>query len=423
MESATLIRWLKAAGEMVEAGTVVAEIETDKAVAEVEAPCGGRLGRPLVEPGARVPVGTCLCHVLAPGESEPEPGPAAQPEAGPEADAPAQVGPGPAVSAQSAEGPSGRQARLTPLARRVAREMGLDPQAVAAAFPAGHRVTREDVEKWAAGRGQAALAATGSAASAAPTAAPAAPAAGVQTAPGRAVTADGGDRPERRPLTVMRQTIARRMTESLRESAQLTLTAEVDVTSLVRFREALVPAFEQEYGIRPTYTDLLVKAMARAVAAVPQINARWEGDAILLFPAVHVGVAVALEEGLIVPVVRDAHQLPLLAISQRVRDLAQRARRGELQPGQASGSTITLTNLGGEGVDAFTPVLNPPEVAILGAGRIREVPALADGQLTTRSVMTLSLTIDHRVVDGAPGARYLRRVAELLAQPALLLAT
>lgn len=379
MTAGTLQRWLKTEGDEVAAGTAVAEIETDKTVAPVEAPSGGRLGRPLVKPGTQVPVGTVLCEILAHGETGGEVG-----------------GEVAATAATVAAAPGG--GRLTPLAKRVAREMGLDPDQVAAAFPSG-RVTREELESWAA-----ALRRQPEASAAMPLALP------------------EPEQVECRPLSVMRATIARRMTESLRESAQLTLTAAVDVTALVQFREQAAPAFEQEFGFRPSYTDFLVKAMARAVAAVPQINARWAGNAIAIHPAVHVGVAVALEDGLIVPVVRNVTGLSLAAVGRQVRDLGRRAREGRLQPGEASGSTITLTNLGTEGVDAFTPVLNPPEVAILGAGRIREEPAVQAGNLCVRQVITLSLTIDHRVVDGAPGARYLRRVAELLSQPCLLLA-
>jgi len=373
MEFGTLLHWLKAEGDSVRQGEAIAEIETEKATAEIEAPAGGRLGRPLVAAGVQVPVTTLLVHILTGDEAEPDGG--------------------------------GGRVRLTPAARKAARDLGLDDEEVARAFPAG-RVTREEVEAWAAGQATAAAA----------VAAPVAPAPAAPPAPVAA------GEPVRRPLTVMRRAIARRMLESLQGSAQLTLTAEADVSALVQFRAALAPAFEQEHGFRPTYTDFLVMAMARAVPAVPQINARWGQEAVELLPEAHVGVAVALDDGLIVPVIPSAQSLSLVAIGRQVRDLAQRAREGRLIPGEASGSTITLTNLGPEGIDAFTPVLNPPEVAILGAGRVREIPVLTDGQLAVRSVMTLSLTIDHRVVDGAPGARYLRRVAELLAQPALLLA-
>jgi pyruvate dehydrogenase E2 component (dihydrolipoamide acetyltransferase) len=369
MESGTLVRWLKSAGEAVAAGEPIVEIESDKLTGDVESPAAGRLGRLRAAPGDLLPVGAVLCQVLAEGESEAEEG---------------------AVAATAPE----TAARLTPAARRVARELALDPAAVAAAFPSG-RVTREEVAAWAASQDQVAAAA----ASPAP-------------------AAVGG--PLRRPLTPMRATIARRMQASLQESAQLTLFSEADVTALVSFRTALLADFEREHGHRPTYTDFLIVAMARAVAAVPQVNARWAGDAVELLTNVDVGVAVALDEGLIVPVIRGADRLALAAVGRQVRDLSERARRGELKPGEASGSTISLTNLGGEGIDGFTPILNPPEVAILGIGRIRTAPALVDGALVANQVMTLSLTIDHRVIDGLPGARYLRRVTELLAEPALL---
>ncbi|HYG58288.1 MAG TPA: dihydrolipoamide acetyltransferase family protein [Symbiobacteriaceae bacterium] len=367
MAAGTILHWLKAEGDEVTRGEAIAEFESEKTTATLEAPETGRMGRILVQPGQEVPVGTPLCEIVTPGES-----------------------------AEVIQG-----ARLTPAARQFVRDLGLELAEVAAAFPGG-RVTREQVEAWAeqrAGHSEAAVAV-------APPAPPAPPAA----------TAEG----ERRPLSGMRAAVARRMAESLRDSAQLTLTATVDVTALVQYRAALVPEFEQEYGLRPSYTDFLVMAMARAVAAAPQVNARWEGDAITVLRHVHAGVAVALEDGLVVPVIRHCESLSLGAISRSLRDLAERARKGQLAPHEMTGSTITLTNLGPDGIDAFTPVLNPPEAAILGAGQIREVPAFVGGQLVPRSVMTLSLTIDHRVVDGAPGARYLRRVAELLGKPALL---
>lgn len=398
MESATLLRWLRAERERVEAGEAVAEVETDKVTAQVTAPVSGLLVDLRARPGDTLPVGAVLAYVGTDLEDRPGTGGAggAVPLPSPSGPATAEV----AVAAvragdpvvqpltgAGAHGDAGAHVpgRLSPAARRLAQELGVDPDEVARAHP-GIRVTREDVERWAAARRQETP--------------------GVQ----------------RIPASFMRRTIARRMVDSLREAAQLTLSVEVDVTELVRVREELAPRMEALYGVRPTYTDFLVRAMALAVPAVPRVNARWDGDAVILLSEVNVGVAVALEDGLIVPVVQGADRLSLLEISRRVRDLAERARTGALRPGEASGATITLTNLGAEGVDVFTPILNPPEVAILGAGRIRPVPVLVDGGLEERQVMTLSLTIDHRVVDGAPGARYLRRVGELLADPLVLLA-
>lgn len=388
MEHGTLLRWLKTEGDLVTAGSVIAEFETEKTTATLEAPCDGRMGRILVGEGQKVKVTTLLCHILAPGEADPV------------AETPAPQAPAAALHTPApAAGPSGEGPRLTPAAKQAVRELGLEMAAVLAAFPSGGRVSREQVEAWAA---SARAPQAGPAPTPAP--APAAPAC------------------ERRPASSMRLAIARRMQQSLQESAQLTLSAEADVTALVQFRTALAPDFEKLYGLRPTYTDFLVKAMALAVPAVPQINSRWDGEAVTLFRGVNVGVAVALDDGLIVPVVQGCESLGLLSVSRQIRDLAERARHGRLKPDEIEGGTITLTNLGTEGIDLFTPVLNPPEVAILGVGRIREVPVFQAGHWMPRSMMTLSLTIDHRVVDGAPGARYLRRVVELLANPAILAA-
>lgn len=390
MEFGTVLRWLKAEGDLVTAGTPIAEFETEKTTATLEAPADGRLGRILVGEGEQVKVTTLLCHILAPDDAEPVP--------------------------VAADGP-----RLTPAARQAVRELGLPLAEVTAAFGGG-RVTREQVERWAAGRMAAPAAAAAAPVTAVTPVTAVSPVTGVTGVTGvtavTAVTPVAGA--ERRPASAMRLTIARRMHQSLQEGAQLTLTSEVDVTALVQFRTALAPDFEDVYGLRPTYTDFLIKAMALAVPAVPQINSRWDGDAVTLFSGVNVGVAVALDEGLIVPVVQGCERLGLVALSRQIRDLAERARQGRLAPAELEGGTITLTNLGTEGIDAFTPILNPPQVAILGVGRIREVPVLQGDQWVPRAMITLSLTIDHRVVDGVPGARYLRRVADLLARPAIL---
>jgi pyruvate dehydrogenase E2 component (dihydrolipoamide acetyltransferase) len=213
----------------------------------------------------------------------------------------------------------------------------------------------------------------------------------------------------------MRQTIAERMTQSLHTMAQLTIHTEVDATDLVRLREQL----KEEFDL--TYTDLLIKAVAKALKAHPILNAALVGDEIHLLQEIHIGMAVALEDGLLVPVVRDADKKTLQEIAQETRRLAQGAREGTLTVDEVTGSTFTVTNLGAYGVDGFTPIINPPEVAILGVGRIVDKPAIHDGQIVRRSIMMLSLTIDHRIVDGAPGAQFLRTVKQLLESPYRLL--
>ena len=190
------------------------------------------------------------------------------------------------------------------------------------------------------------------------------------------------------------------------------------MTELVAARQRLVEEAERHSRPRPTYTDILIKAMALAVPASPIVNARLHGDNIEIMPTVNIGVAVDTEEGLIVPVVRDVRALSLAEITAKVQDLAERARQGRLLPEEVEDSTITITNLGSEGIDAFTPILNPGEVAILGVGRIRPVwSVVGKDTLQLRSEITLSLTIDHRIVDGVPAARYLGRIAELLERP------
>ena len=212
----------------------------------------------------------------------------------------------------------------------------------------------------------------------------------------------------------MRRTIARRMQESLQSTAQLTMTAQADVTALVEARAAL----KAQAGI--TYTDLLVKAVALALAEHPRLNVRWGGDAIELLPEINIGVAVALEAGLVVPVVRGADKLALAELSREIKRLGELARSSRLAEADLAGGSFTVTNLGMYGIDAFTPILNLPEAAILGVGRIHEQIVRGAQGLLWRQMLTLSLTVDHRLIDGAPGAAFLQRVCQLLAAPEAL---
>lgn len=211
------------------------------------------------------------------------------------------------------------------------------------------------------------------------------------------------------PVSRMRQTIARRMVESLATAAQLTLNTEVDVTDMVEKRDKNY----KDKGI--TYTDILVYLVARIIEQYPMLNARLDGDQAEIAEAVHIGVAVALPEGLIVPVIRNANRLSLAEISAERKRLVDRVRSGTFTSEDVSGGTFTLTNLGTYGIDTFTPIINLPEVAILGVGRIVEKPAVVSGEIKIRSMMGLSLTIDHRVIDGAPGAEFLKAVGNALA--------
>jgi pyruvate dehydrogenase E2 component (dihydrolipoamide acetyltransferase) len=205
----------------------------------------------------------------------------------------------------------------------------------------------------------------------------------------------------------MRKTIADRMAQSLHQSAQLTITTDADVTAAVELRERLVSQFDFTYG------DLLIQAVARALLRHPRMNARLAEDAIVIMPQVNVGMAVALEDGLIVPVIAEADKKSLREIAAATRELGERARAGKLRLEEVSGGTFTITNLGTYGVDAFTPIINPGETGILGVGRIIEKPVIHRGEIARRSMMTLSLTFDHRLIDGAPAAQFLQTVIEI----------
>jgi pyruvate dehydrogenase E2 component (dihydrolipoamide acetyltransferase) len=289
------------------------------------------------------------------------------------------------LAAGAAEG----RAEATPLARRIAEDEGLDLDQVRGTGPGG-RITEDDV--------LGALDALFPA----------------QTGPGE----PGEPGLKTVPFIGMRQAIAEGMMASLHSTAQLTLTTQVDATDLVALRDIL----RERWGERITYTDLLVKAVALALREHPILNSVLVGEEIALLTRIDIGVAVALDEGLIVPVVREADGKSVQEIHRALQDLARRAREGTLKVDEVTGSTFTITNLGMYGIDAFTPIINPPEAAILGVGRIDDHLVLIDGRVMARSRMTLSLTIDHRIVDGAPGGAFLRTLAQFLEHPALIFA-
>ncbi|MBM4428939.1 MAG: 2-oxo acid dehydrogenase subunit E2, partial [Chloroflexi bacterium] len=220
------------------------------------------------------------------------------------------------------------------------------------------------------------------------------------------------------PFSGMRQAIAEQMVYSLQSMAQLTIHTKADVTELASTRESLAA----RWGRKPSYTDLLVKAVVVALKDHPLLGSHLEGEQIHMPEEMNIGVAVALQEGLIVPVIRNADRLTVLQISDKIKDLAARARENALNVDEVTGAVFTITNLGMYGVDHFTPIINPPEVAILGVGRITEEVAWINGQAAARSKVALSLTLDHRVVDGAPGSAFLQTLVQLLEHPALIFA-
>lgn len=377
MQEGAVSQWFKAVGDTVQEGEVLAEVEAAKTTEDLVAPTAGVLERIVVPEGEIVPVHELLAVLTTDDGAKVRPAPVAgqQPGATDE----------PTARRASAGGSSAGlrdNRQVTPRARRLAGDLGVDLDRVTGTGPGG-RVVEADVEAAAAASGEASA---------------------------------GTEDAETVPVTPMRAAIAASMHESLRSTAQFTLVRTVDVTDLVSHRDSLAEP-------RPTYTDMVVKAAALALRRHPRLNSVLDGKVIRLLPDVHIGVATALDEGLTVPVVRDADRRSLAEIAALTAELVGRARAGTLKSDDLSGATFTVTSLGGQGIDAFTPIINPPQVAILGVGRIVEHPVPADGGSTGvewRKAMTLSLTIDHRVVDGAPGAAFLVTMAELLASGATI---
>lgn len=382
MKTGIVTRWRVQEGEPVTEGAALLDIETEKISAVIPSPASGVLGRVVAGVGTKLPVGALLALIGDPADAFPpkeELAPSAaggrEPQAG---TVPAQ----PVAAAQPVGAP------VSPAARRRAKELGVDVTLVPPSAP-GKRVTSDDVDAYAAAQ------------SAAPAAGPAEAA---EVAPARVI-----------PFTGIRAVIAERLSASLVEMAQVTVSRETEVGGLVRRRSELAAGFEAATGIRLTYTDLLVDTVARLLPEHGLLNATLTDRGIEVFDTVNMGVAVALDEGLIVPVIRDAGSKSLGEIARERADLAARAQAGTLGIDDVEGGTFTVTNLGSFGADSFTPIVNPPQCAILGVGRIVEKPVVTrDGEVRTRPTMWLSLTFDHRVVDGAPAARFLAALGERL---------
>lgn len=401
MTDCTLLGWSKADGDRVSKGDILYTIETDKIASEVEAEASGVLRR-VAEVDAQLTVGAVIGYLHEAAEQA-----AGGPDAG------SDIGP-PAMILEPAEPDGGRRRiRVSPVARRIAAAAGIDPAGLTGTGPGG-AILRRDVERAVAERRAEA-----------PAPAPATPPDAVPPPPAvlppaaEPVPPDGA--PQRRPLAGMRRAIATRMMQSLQGSAQMTAFGRIDMAEAVRFRSQCLEA-ERDLGVRITYTDLMLKAAATVLTEMPQINASLVGDEIVTWGAVDIGLAVALDDGLIVPVIRDAGQLTLPEIARARLDLIARARSGRLSREETEGGTFTLSNFGSYGGDFETPILNPPQSALLGIGRIADEPAVRDGQIVIRPMMSISMTFDHRLIDGAVAGRFRARLRDLLERPALWLA-
>ncbi len=423
MEEGTITRWLKKEGDRVEKGEELFEVETEKITNVVEAAGAGILFQILVPAGSTAAVGAVVAVLAEPG-TEPErrlegiePVPP-QVEKGAEAES---LRPAAAVVQEP-----GGFVRATPAARRLAKEMGIDLAGLAGTGPEG-RITEKDVSCIRPGAASS---------KATPLASEMARQAGVDlssvTGTGEGGKIIAGDveqvlarhasRPVRSiPFSGMRKAIGQNMHASLMNTAQLTAFTEVDATETVRFRDLARKEIQPDQTRKISFTDIFILAAARALKRFPIMNSTLMGEEILLHEFVHMGIAVALPDGLIVPVLKDADRKGLFQIAEESRELARRARAGRLSVDEVTGGTFTVTNLSMFGVDGITPILRPPETGILGFGRIREKPAVFNGEITARWMTTVCLTFDHRVVDGAPAGQFLQTVARFIEQPSLIL--
>ncbi|SMX36698.1 pyruvate dehydrogenase complex dihydrolipoamide acetyltransferase [Maliponia aquimaris] len=418
MEEGTLARWLVKEGDTVSSGDVIAEIETDKATMEFEAVDEGTIGRILVAEGTEgVKVNTPIAVLLEEGESAADISDApvaTAPKA--QATAAAEVAPNGAgeTAAAPAQPREGTRVFTSPLARRIADQKGLDLAQIKGTGPRG-RIVKADVEA-AADQPQPAAAPT---AAAAPAPQPRPPLA----ANAEAVLKTYADRPHKEiALDGMRRTIAARLTEAKQTIPHFYLRREIRLDALMAFRQQLNDQLAPR-GIKLSVNDFIIKACANALQQVPAANAVWAGDRILQLTPSDVAVAVAIEGGLFTPVLRDAHQKSLSALSAEMKDLATRARDRKLAPQDYQGGSFAISNLGMFGVENFDAVINPPHGAILAVGAGLKKPVVAaDGSLAVATVMSVTLSVDHRVIDGALGAELLKAIVEGLENPLALLA-
>jgi pyruvate dehydrogenase E2 component (dihydrolipoamide acetyltransferase) len=397
-ETGKLVSWMKKEGEPVKKGDMLLEVETDKAVVEIEAQTDGILGGVTAKPGDVVPVGQTIAWLLGPGEAPPAVAAGAQQTGRKMDSAPAAAAP--AAEAAVASKPDGRQARISPKARKVAQEHGVDISKVAGSGTGGE-ISAEDVLKYVQ-----------SAKSGAPAPATQAPASAPAAAP-----ATSGDPLK---LSSVGKIMAERTTQSWTTVPHFFLTRDVDATALNAAREKAVPAVQQSHGVKPTHTDLLVAAVARALTKHPRMNGSWTNGAIQGNAEVNVALAMAVENAVVTGVIRNADRTALGDLAKRRKELAERARANKLQPADITGATFTISNLGMMGIDAFTAIIVPPQAGILAVGAItdRVVAVTNPGDtrpsIAVRPVFTITLSSDHRVIDGAGAAAFLADVVNEL---------
>jgi pyruvate dehydrogenase E2 component (dihydrolipoamide acetyltransferase) len=424
MTEGTLIKWHKQVGDTVEIGDILAEVETDKATMEMEAFDDGVLTEIRVQEGEKATIGAILAVLDGDSNGAAAPAPAAQASASAAPQSAAGQAPAPTPQSPAAAAPAtGERIKASPLARKVAAELGVNLSGVSGSGPAG-RIVKNDVQaaanepaKKPAAPSHEASAAAALAASVKSKAAQATPAA----APAQAILPAAKEGDEMVPLSSMRKIIASRLLTSKTTIPHFYLHLEVDAAPLMALRKQVNDQAEKTHGNKYSVNDFILKAVINATEAVPAINASFAGDHIVKFKHVGLSVAIAVEDGLVTPVIKQAESKSLLAISRAVKDFAVRAKDRKLKPDEFDGGTITVSNLGAWGIESFDAIVNPPQAAILSVGAAIEKPVVKNGQIVPGLRMNLGLSCDHRVVDGAVAAQFLAEIKKLVEQPALML--
>ena len=435
----TLTKWLKKAGEHVDRDEPLFEISTDKVDTEIPSPAAGVLKEVLVEEGKTVAISTVVGRIeegvgngasapaaaakavteqkAAPAPPAPKPAPA-QPAAAP-APLPEPVShsagpypipveePAPAEEAESPAGP------LSPLVRKMAREYGIDLRQVRGSG-AGGRITKQDLEAYMSAQGARTMAQSSAPPTAIATTTPSTPAVYTPPAPPAPMPRAEAPRARVEPMSVMRQRIAEHMVMSKRISAHVTTVHKTDMTKIARMRERNKAEFQQRYGYSLTFLPFVAKAAAEAIRHFPILNASIEGTNIIYHNEINIGIAVALENGLIVPVIRNADEKNVVGLQRSIVDLSTRARSRQLKPDEVQGGTFSITNFGSFGSVFATPVINQPQVAILGVGSVEKTPVVVDDAIAIRSIAYLALTFDHRLIDGALADQFTAKVKSIL---------
>jgi len=415
----TLTKWLKKPGEHIDRDEPLFEISTDKVDTEIPAPAAGTLAEVLVEEGQTVGINTVVARIDEGGGAAAAP--SAPKAAAPPAEAPkpaakveAPSAPAPSVSAPAppppppAE-PSEPAGPLSPLVRKMARENNLDLSRVPGTG-AGGRITKQDVEAYMAQQGAAPAAPAPARSAPAPAPAPSAPA----PSPVAPLAPAGQARSRVEPMSTMRLKIAEHMVMSKRTSAHVTTIHRVDMTKVARMRERNKTTVQANYGFGLTYLPFIIRASVAGLREYPLLNASLDGNNIIYHNEVHIGIAVALDNGLIVPVIRNADEKTVIGLQRSVVDLAGRARSRQLKPDEVTGGTFSITNFGSFGSMIGTPIINQPQVAILGVGTVDKTPVVIDDAIAIRSICHLSLSFDHRLIDGALADQFMTRLKKVL---------